>query len=354
MSGESDRTPGRLRLPARLAVGLFALAGLALAVGVVAQVGLGRILASMQAIGWRGFVLYAGYSLAAITITGAAWWCMALGEGLRRLPAYIYGRLLRESAADILPFSSVGGVVAGARGAVLRGAAARPAYGALAVDLVTEIVAQAGFLGLGLMLLSARLSGSASAWRFDLAFAAALGVALGAVALMLLAQRRGLPLLDRLAARFLPAAAAQIGGVREQIAELHRRPLRLLASVALHEAGWIASAVGSWIALRLMGVAISLPAVIAIEGLLSAVKSTAFVVPNAIGVQEAAYALIGHVFGLSGEMGVALSLLRRAKDLALGLPTLASWQAMEGGRLVRRRAEARLSDSRPEPARQAR
>ena len=53
-----------------------------------------------------------------------------------------------------------------------------------------------------------------------------------------------------------------------------------------------------------------------------------------MGVQEAAYALLGQVFGLSGEMGVALSLLRRAKDLAIGAPTLLVWQALEGRRLM--------------------
>jgi hypothetical protein len=35
-------------------------------------------------------------------------------------------------------------------------------------------------------------------------------------------------------------------------------------------------------------------------------------------------------------MALALSLMKRARDLAIGLPALGLWQAIEGGRLWRR------------------
>ena len=296
--------------------------------------GAAQVLASFEAIGARGFLLFVLYSLACFPITGAAWWALAPGAPLRRLGTFTFGRLLRESASDILPFSAIGGVVVGARGVILRGVAPALVYGALAVDLLTEIVAQIGFLALGLALLTARLAGAADRRAFELCFVAAIGLAMTTIVGLILAQRRGFGVLDRLVTRFAPAASAQVQGAGEVVAALHRHPWRLLAAVTLHGAGWVASALGSWIALRLMGVAISIPAVIAIESLLSAIKSAAFVIPNAVGVQEAAYALIGQVFGLSGEAGVALSLLRRAKDLAIGAPTLVAWQAMESRRLL--------------------
>ncbi len=215
------------------------------------------------------------------------------------------------------------------------GVAPERAYGSLAADLMTEIIAQIAFLGLGLGLLSAHLARGAEARAFELCFLVAIALALLTIACLVWAQRRGIRLLDRLVERFAPAASAQVQGAREVMAGLHHRPWRLLASTGLHLGGWVSSALGSWIVLHLMGVPISVPAVIAIESLLSAIKSAAFVIPNAVGVQEAAYALIGQVFGLSGEMGVALSLLRRAKDLAIGAPLLLVWQALEGHRLIR-------------------
>jgi hypothetical protein len=37
-------------------------------------------------------------------------------------------------------------------------------------------------------------------------------------------------------------------------------------------------------------------------------------------------------------MALALSLLKRARDIAIGVPTIGIWQAIEGGRLWRRRS----------------
>ena len=49
-----------------------------------------------------------------------------------------------------------------------------------------------------------------------------------------------------------------------------------------------------------------------------------------------AYVLIGASFGLTPEMALAVSLLKRARDLVIGLPALGVWQAVEGGYLWRR------------------
>jgi len=65
-------------------------------------------------------------------------------------------------------------------------------------------------------------------------------------------------------------------------------------------------------------------------------RSVAFAVPNAVGVQEGVYILVGASFGLTPETALALSLLKRARDLIIGLPALAAWQLLEGGRLWRR------------------
>jgi hypothetical protein len=82
-------------------------------------------------------------------------------------------------------------------------------------------------------------------------------------------------------------------------------------------------------------VSIRLTSVLAIESLVSAVRSAAFVAPMGIGVQEATYALLGPLFGLGPELSLAVSLLKRARDLAIGVPALLTWQGLEGARLVK-------------------
>jgi hypothetical protein len=96
------------------------------------------------------------------------------------------------------------------------------------------------------------------------------------------------------------------------------------------------SAVEVWIALRLAGAPLGFATVLAIESLVYAIRTVAFAIPNAVGVQEGAYVLIGATFGLTPEMALAISLLKRARDLIIGLPALGIWQVVEGERLWRR------------------
>jgi hypothetical protein len=104
-----------------------------------------------------------------------------------------------------------------------------------------------------------------------------------------------------------------------------------------------------------MGAPLGFGAVLVVESLLYAIRSVAFAVPNALGVQEGAYILLGGMFGVGPEVALALSILKRARDLALGLPALLSWQAAEGGRAwrgsgIRFRRSGRLRGSARPPS----
>jgi hypothetical protein len=45
--------------------------------------------------------------------------------------------------------------------------------------------------------------------------------------------------------------------------------------------------------------------------------------------------LLGALFGVSPEASLALSLIRRARDFAIGAPALIVWQVIEGRRAYR-------------------
>src|SRR5205823_7119426 len=135
------------------------------------------------------------------------------------------------------------------------------------------------------------------------------------------------------------------------LAVIYRRRGRVFSSFVLHLACWIASTLEAWVALRFAGASLGFVTVLVIESLLYATRSAAFAVPNAVGVQEGAYILLGAGFGLTPEMALALSLLKRARDVAIGLPALAAWQLLEGGRLwaSRRRFQIALPAWKPKP-----
>ena len=95
---------------------------------------------------------------------------------------------------------------------------------------------------------------------------------------------------------------------------------------------------------RLIGAQVDLAAVMAIESLVYATRSAAAFIPNALGVQEAAYTILAPLFGVGAEFGLAVSLLKRARDIAVGVPILLIWQAVEGRRALAARPGA-VSDS---------
>jgi uncharacterized membrane protein YbhN (UPF0104 family) len=62
-------------------------------------------------------------------------------------------------------------------------------------------------------------------------------------------------------------------------------------------------------------------------------RHIAFMVPAGLGVQEATLILLGEVFGISGELALAVSMAKRLRELMCGLPPLLSWQWLETRRL---------------------
>jgi hypothetical protein len=81
-------------------------------------------------------------------------------------------------------------------------------------------------------------------------------------------------------------------GLCAPLETIYQTPLRVCLSFGLHLAAWIAGAGATWIAVHLIGLHTGLRAVIALESLVYATRSAAFAVPNALGVQEAAYSVL--------------------------------------------------------------
>ena len=209
------------------------------------------------------------------------------------------------------------------------------AFGSMIVDVTTEMLAQIAYIALGLGNLErARPANLLRAGRSQRSSWSASCLPRSPACVFLALQRYGHRLTGKLAARLLPRAVAATVAVGDALDAIYRAPVRVAVSSALHLGGWIASAVGTWIAFRLIGAHVDLNAVMAIESLVYATRSAAFIVPNALGVQEAAYAVLAPLFGVGAEFGLAVSLLKRARDIAVGVPILAIWQAVEGRRAL--------------------
>ena len=95
-------------------------------------------------------------------------------------------------------------------------------------------------------------------------------------------------------------------------------------------ASWFVGAIEVWIALWALGIPGGFPQAIVLEGVAQGVRSAMFFVPGALGIQEGGYVVVGRLLGIPAEMGLALALIRRVRELAFGIPGLIAWQIIEG------------------------
>ncbi len=259
----------------------------------------------------------------------ALWWC-------------VWARWVRESTGTLLALTPAAGGVIAARELTLRGVPVGAAGASTVVDLTMETAAQALFTVVGLALLNALRPGDSNI----VYVAAGAAVLAAAVAGFIIAQRKGL-------FRFLEQIPERLGWtkgwgelgsgqrIHDAIETLYRDHKRLGASFLAHFAGWFAGAAEALVALWFMGHPLGFTEVIVIESMVFALRSAAFVVPWTAGIQEGGYILAGALFGLSPEVALALSLLKRVREIATGVPNLILWQVVESRRLLKRTNAAR-------------
>lgn len=302
-------------------------------VALVVLSGFATILHGVAMIGW-GLLLLVGVRLVALTLAGLAWGA-SFGGTVSRPPGLFVGlRLIREAINCLLPAAQVGGDIIGGRLLAQFGVPAGLAGASILVDLLLQAATQGLFALAGLAALWFLCGDSPAVHEIG----AGLILAVPALGGFFLAQRLGLfALVDRglgLIGRLCPSLA------REEKLDLNPALRRLYAgrgalawASVIHLAGWSLGMIEIRIALGGMGAPPSAAECLVLESLGQAVRSAAFAVPGALGIQEGGYILLGALFGLPAASAVALSLAKRLPDLAIGLPGLAAWQGLEAMRL---------------------
>ncbi len=336
MKGATTMPAGRVLVALALGLGLVAY--------IVLAVGLGPVLAAVLSVGWQGFLILWLYALFLFLVLGAAWWVLIRRPSSATFWSFVWGRMVRDAAGDLLPFSQLGGFVAGARAAVLLHLEPPAAFASTIADMTTEMLAQIAYViaGMVFLLIAAPRSPAMGSLAQSLTFGVTLAVM--AATIFVILQLRGPELVARLASRMLPRAAAQTAVFASALDAIYRAPWRVALSALIHFFGWFLSAVATYLALRFIGVRIELGAVVAMESIVYAIRSAAFFIPTALGVQEAAYVLLGPAIGIGADAGVAVSLIKRARDIAIGIPILLLWQVMETrGALTTTRHEGDVS-----------
>jgi putative membrane protein len=268
----------------------------------------------------------------------AAAWRISVGSGARpRLSRYFRIRWIREAVNSLLPVAQLGGNILGVRLLAHRGVPGTTAAAGTTLDITIEVATQFVFTVAGVAALALIGPRHAAQWIAGLLGAMAL-----AVGGFILVQRAGLlRLVEALArplGRIFPGLTVDaVRGLHGELMRLHRDVAGLVQAGLLHLGAWLAGAAETWLALWAMGLQQGIVVAFVIESLGMAARSAGFAVPGALGVQEGGFVVVAGLCGVPADAAIALSMLKRLREVAVGVAGLAMWQWAEGRRMLRHR-----------------
>jgi putative membrane protein len=310
-------------------------AGITICVGLVVHNNASFILDALQETGW-GFPIIFLIQVLSILCGGLAWRSLFHADRPGFTRSILVIRWIRESINYMLPVARLGGEMAAVRLLVMRGHDVNLSIASLVVDKTVEFFSLFLFALPGLIFLLR--NGEDGGIRYWTACAMAALVVM--LIIFLAAQRWGLlKLADRAVKRVSGAwsgvSGSSAAGIHEVAWSIYASKRRITFAAAMQTLSWMPGALQVWVALNFMGFQISLSDAFILECLTQIICAAAFIMPAALGAQEAAYMTIGWwFFGLPPAAGLALSLAQRLKDVVFGTFGLLVWQGYEGRHLL--------------------
>ena len=314
----------------RVAVLLVWLGGCALVVALILSQDAATIGAALGLAGWSAAVPVGAY-LGALLADTLGWRALLRPAERPPLRSLVAKRWIGASINSLLPVAQVGGEFVRTRLLSLSGTAGAVAGASVVVDLSVGMMTQALFALLGLALLLHQLDSVPGLPEL------ALGLALFGllVAAFIAVQRRGLfALVARPVARLASGGpwsrlVGGAGALDDEIALRYRRHRALAQCASWRLLGWLAGGFELWLAFLVLGQPVALAQAIALDSLGQAVRSMGFLIPGGLGVQEGGILLGGVWLGLPPEIVLAAALLKRAREIALGVPGLIAWACVD-------------------------
>jgi putative membrane protein len=256
------------------------------------------------------------------------WRALLSGQPRLRFWPLLRFRWIGEAINALLPAMQVGGDLARARLVVI-GAGVSPgaAGAALVLDLTAGAASQAVIVLLGVALLLAQGgTHTLPVGPAVLGIAAVLAAVVGLLAAVRFGRRPLRAMVNRLAAR--TATIGEAGSQPELESNLRSQLARrgsLARSFAWHLLGWLSQVAETWLILQLLGVPVAAGTALVIESLTGAARAAAFFLPGGLGVQEGTLGYLALAGGVPAEAAVTLVIVKRLREVVVGLPALMVW-----------------------------
>lgn len=303
-----------MRLLTQIGLGL----GLLLLVALLLWQGVADILALLSSSGWI------------LLLLPLAWLpnFLPLAESWRRLfapeqrPGFLrtVGAIwMARAVNNLVPAANLGGEVVKARLAYVWGARGTTAAASVIVDKTVQVIAVILWGLVGVLCLLAVSPGNRIALFALIGFGVLTVAAFG----FFLAQRGGMFGFlahfgeSMLKIESLDGVTVSAREVDAAVMDIYRRRREFVRAVVLKPIGLALQTAELWLACWLLGFPVSVVEAIMLRSLSSTLSDVAFVIPNAYGIQEGAFIVIGALLGMSPELALALSLSLRIKDVLL-------------------------------------
>jgi putative membrane protein len=322
--------------------------GFLLVVVLIVHSGAADVASAMLALGWW-LIPITLFHIIPLFLDAVSWRELFPAANRPRQSSFLWMRWIRESVSTLLPVAGVGGDVVGARLAHQRGVSGAQATASMVVDITVGAATQMVFVLAGVTLLATlgAHASAATAWAL-MASIAAFAVA---IAIFIRIQHNSMfGVLVGWAHRLAPTSwmsgfSGRAEAIDEAVVTTYRRRAALSFSSLVRLVGWVTGVGEIWLTMWALGKPLSLTDSFILESLSAGVRGAAFMVPGALGAQEGGLVLFGALLGIPADLALAISLVKRVRELALGLPGLAAWQWVEGRRLLARRTDKASSTS---------
>jgi len=309
--------------------------GLALIAGLVIHHRDAELLEAVAVAGWW-LPLFALTHLGSFLLDSLGWQAVIPTTRPVGLVALAIRRWIGVSVNSLLPVAQLGGEIVRARLLAQLGPPGHIAAASVIVDITVGLLAQALFVGTGVVLIAYLLGGTENLVQ------AGLGILLISALVCAFAalQTRGLfvPIagaLERLGQgsiwRRLTDNASQLD---QQIRSVYRDSNRILVCGSWRIMAWLWPCLDLWLLLWLLGHPVSIAEAVALEAMGQVGRSAGFGIPGGLGVQEGGVLLAANWLGVPTELALVAMLIRRVRELAFGLAGLFVWSLLEGGAAV--------------------
>ncbi len=315
------------------------LVGLGVVIALLLRYGIVDLVTSVAAIGW-GLAAIVLFHLIPLALEAEAWRALCDRAWRPTVGAALGNRWIGESVGTMLPAGYLGGELVRLRVATLSGMRGVHAGGSIAADLTLAVVGQvlSSLMGV-LCLVYLQSDGTANLIANVLI---GLGVLTVLIATSIAALWSGL--FKRLAQvlRFLfrdrdwSPLLGNAAALDATIQAIYRRRSVLVLSVGYRIVGSLAGAGEVWLALYFLGHPVGFVEALMLETLSLSIRLAAFFVPGGFGVLEGTLMLLGATVGLPPDVSLAVAIVKRLREFALGIPGLLVWNGVESGRLARR------------------